>query len=122
MPKNWLTVRVELQGGRDIICDPPPGRIFLVGPRHSFADLAVAIDSAFARWDLSHLHLFMLGDGRTIGQPDSNWDMDVLDEGSLTVAGTLAPGEGFTYVFDLGDDWRHACRLEETQVDPVEAY
>ena len=122
MAKNWITVRVELLGGRDIVCDPPPGRIMLVGSRHTFADLAVAIDSAFARWDLSHLHLFELEDGRTIGEPDPNWDTEILDEGSLSVAGTLAPGDGFTYVFDLGDDWRHACRLEGTGVDPVEAY
>ncbi len=30
----------------------------LVGPGHSFEQLAEAIDAAFARWDLSHLHAF----------------------------------------------------------------
>ncbi len=117
-----MTLRVELLGGGGIDCDPPPGRIMLVGPRHTFADLAVAIDSAFARWDLSHLHLFRLEDGRTIGEPDPDWDTEILDEGSLTLAGTLAPGDEFTYVFDLGDEWRHSCRLQEAGVDPVEVY
>jgi hypothetical protein len=56
-----------LLGGGGIVCDPPPGRIFLVGPRHSFADFAEAIDAAFARWGLSHLHDFELADGRLIG-------------------------------------------------------
>jgi hypothetical protein len=49
MAKTWLQVRVELEGGRDIDCDPRPGRVFLVGPRHTFAVLAEAIDVAFAR-------------------------------------------------------------------------
>jgi hypothetical protein len=34
------------------------GPVFAVGPSHTFADLARAIDNAFARWDLSHLTLF----------------------------------------------------------------
>ena len=67
MAATWLQVRVELEGGRDIECVPPPGRIFMVGPRHSFADLAEAVDVAFARWDRSHLHVFELSDGRRIG-------------------------------------------------------
>lgn len=60
-------LKVDLLSGRGIDCKPAPGRIFLVGPRHSFEDLAEAIDDAFARWDLSHLHSFELGDGRRIG-------------------------------------------------------
>jgi hypothetical protein len=50
---TWLQIRVELLGGRDIVCDPPPGRVMIVGPRHTFAALAEAIDTAFARRDLS---------------------------------------------------------------------
>jgi hypothetical protein len=49
---------------------PPPGRIFIVGPSHTFEQLAEAINSAFARWDRSHLHEFELADGRLIGYPD----------------------------------------------------
>lgn len=64
MARTWLQVQVELLGGRGIKCRPPPGRIFIVGPSHSFAQLAEAIDAAFARWDLSHVHGFELPGGR----------------------------------------------------------
>ncbi len=56
MARNWMAIRVELEGGRGIECQPRPGRVLLVGPRHTFADLATAIDTAFGRWDLAHLH------------------------------------------------------------------
>jgi len=39
----------------------------IVGPSHTFEQFAEAIDAAFARWDLSHLHEFELTDGRRIG-------------------------------------------------------
>jgi hypothetical protein len=32
----------------------------MVGPGHTFATRAEAIDLAFARWDVSHLHSFAL--------------------------------------------------------------
>jgi hypothetical protein len=55
MARTWLKIRVELLGRGGIECDLPPGRDFIVGPGHSFAQLAAAIDDAFARWDRSHL-------------------------------------------------------------------
>lgn len=120
MPKSWVTIRVRLLGGAGIECDPPPGRIMLVGPRHTFADLAEAIDAAFARWDLSHLHMFELADGRVMGEPDSDWDDRVEDETAHKVTTTVGPGDRFQYVFDLGDDWRHECEVLDV-ADPVEA-
>lgn len=53
-----MIVRVLLaaQGGDDLV--GTPGRDLLVSDTHTFADLAAAIDCAFARWDLSHLHEF----------------------------------------------------------------
>jgi len=98
------------------------GRYRMVGPRHTFADLAVAVDQAFARWDLSHIHLFELPDGRLLGKTGPEWDQDVVDETSLRVAATVKDGDRFDYVFDLGDDWRHACKVEATDVDPIDAY
>jgi hypothetical protein len=121
MPKGWVTIRVRLLGGAGIECEPPPGRIMLVGPRHTFADLAKAIDAAFARWDLSHLHMFELADGRRLGEPDPDWDDRVADETAHVVTSTVAPGERFQYVFDLGDDWRHECEVLEA-ADPMETY
>jgi len=55
VPRTWLQVRVDLiDAGRRPGEDA--GRILIVGPRHTFAQLADAINAAFARWDLPHLH------------------------------------------------------------------
>ena len=32
MARTWLQIKVELLAGRGIDCDPPPGRVFIVGP------------------------------------------------------------------------------------------
>jgi hypothetical protein len=122
MARTWLQIRVELEGGRDIECDPRPGRIMIVGPSHTFAHLATAVDAAFARWDLSHLHLFDLPDGRQIGYPDPDLEQDWLDHAALKVARELRPGDEFTYTFDLGDEWRHRCRVLAEKADPIEEY
>ena len=124
MARTWLQIRVDLLGGRDIICDPAPGRTFIVGPAHSFAAFADAIDAGFARWDLSHLHTFELADGRMIGYPDDSWapEMLWLDHAKLKVAREVKAGDQFTYTFDLGDDWRHQCTVLPDKADPLEEY
>ena len=95
----------------------------MVGPSHSFADFAEAIDFAFARWDLSHLHEFELTDGRRIGFADADPDEHSwLDHTALRVAREVGPGETFRYVFDLGDDWRHTCQVMGEKVDPRQEY
>src|SRR3954451_10538166 len=43
MARTWLSVTVELLGGRGEELWPWPGRIFAVGPSHTFMDLANAI-------------------------------------------------------------------------------
>jgi hypothetical protein len=122
--QTWLRIRVELLGGGGIECDPPPGRIFIVGPSHSFEQFAQAIDAGFARWDLSHLHSFELGDDRVIGYPDASFEPDVVwvDHATLKVAREVKPGDEFEYVFDLGDNWRHRCVVERDTADPVDEY
>lgn len=124
MARTWLAIEVELLGGGGADCDPPPGRVMLVGPSHSFAQLADAINAAFARWDLSHLHEFELPDGRLVGYPDDSFAPDVVwhDHAKLKVARELKPGMEFSYVFDLGDNWRHRCRIQDSKVDPVDEY
>src|SRR5712691_6200625 len=79
--RTWLSIRVELVEGRGERYWPRPGRLFAAAPSHSYAQLATAIDDAFARWDRSHLHEFELADGARIGtlDPDTD-DDDVLDE------------------------------------------
>jgi hypothetical protein len=116
---GWMTIRVELGSGGGK--DPGPGRVFLVSPRHTFGDLADAINLHFARWDLAHLHEFRLADGRQIGFPDPD-SPDTLDQARITVASALGRGDEFEFVFDFGDYWEHQCRVEEVGVDPEDLY
>ncbi len=86
--------------------DPGSGRILLVGPDHTFADLHEATETAFARWDRSHLHQFTLADGRRVGLPDPDQDQPghaPHEERTLTPAGALTKGEPFHDLFDFGD-------------------
>jgi pRiA4b ORF-3-like protein len=120
-PDQWISIQVELVEGRGERYWPRAGRIFAAATVHSFAQLATAIDVAFARWDRSHLHEFQLDDGTRIGIVDDESDIDdsVVDEQNLKLA-RLKPGEQFVYVFDFGDDWAHLCTVGESPIDPVE--
>ena len=95
--------------------------MFAAAEDHSFAQLATAIDDAFARWDRSHLHEFELGDRTRIGIAEAEWEGDepVLDERTLKLS-RLKPGQQFVYVFDLGDDWAHLCTTGKALIDPLE--
>ena len=127
--RRWLGIRVDLLGGRGQILDPQPGRRFAVPPNATFEDFGLAIDLAFARWDLSHLRQFRFEDGTLVVDDES---ADELRE-SASVGGTIPRtmplttkvsrhvkvGSRFYYVFDLGDEWTHACTVEG-YVDPMD--
>lgn len=119
MAKTWWSITVGLVEGRGETFWPRPGRVFAAAPSHSFADLADAIDTAFARWDRSHLREFRLADDTRIGMPDEDWDGDVVDESSTKLS-RLSGGEKFLYVFDFGDGWHHLCTVGETKIDPLD--
>src|SRR3954470_24477338 len=120
MAKTWLQVRVDLVRGFGERFSPSPGRIFIVGPSHTFAALAEAINQAFARWDLAHLHEFELAGGQRIGFVDPEpFDAELVeDQDQVKVAGAVAPGEEFTFTFDFGDRWEHRCRVLAEKADP----
>jgi len=122
--RTWLRIKVDLLGGRGSRCEPTPGRVFVVGPGHTFAQFAEAIDAAFARWDLSHLHEFELSDGRRIGFADEEYGPELvwLDHAKLKVTREVKPGDEFSYTFDFGDNWQHRCVADLTKADPVEEY
>ena len=124
MARTWLQIRVDLLGGAGWDLQPAPGRILIVGPSHTFEQLAEAINQSFARWDLSHLHEFELGDGRRVGFPGDGFDSDLVweDHAALKVTRELGPGDEFTFTFDLGEGWRHRCRVLAEKVDPREEY
>jgi hypothetical protein len=98
--------------------------VFIVGPAHSFAQLAQAINGGFARWDLSHLHQFELADGRLIGYPSDDYAPDLvwLDHAKPKVAREVKPGDEFAFTFDLGDEWEHRCTVADAKIDPLREY
>ncbi len=124
MARNWLSIKVDLLGGAGIECDPAPGRILIVGPGHTFEQLAEAINLVFGRYELTHLHEFDLSDGRRIGFPHAEepsgrgWE----DHAELEVSHELQPGDSFEYVFDSDDVWRHRCTVEPELIDPYDAH
>lgn len=122
MPRTWLSIQVELVSGRGVELWPRPGRVFAAARSHTFADLADAIDTAFARWDLAHMHMFTLADATEITVL-SQWDGD-HPPGSLdsdaTKLSKLSLGQQFAYVFDFGDDWAHLCTVAHDKIDPLD--
>lgn len=129
MARTWISVTVELLGGRVEELWPPPGRVFAVGPSHSFRDLADAVNTAFARWDRAHLSMFTLADGRVVtdqetgdeltGSPDGPIQTP-LDIETTKVAAAVELDAEFQFVFDLGEEWTHRCVVGAEKVDPVE--
>lgn len=120
--RTWLAIEVELLHGVHAECEPPPGRVMIVGPSHTFGQLARAINVAFARWDHSHLFEFVLADGSTISFPEFDIDEETIDQATTKVHRLVKPGDRFSYRFDFGDDWMHECVVEAGKVDPVDAY
>lgn len=129
MARTWLSVTVELLGGRGEELWPWPGRVFAVAPSHTFRDLAGAIDDAFARWDRAHLSMFTLADGRVIADDETGREMASGSFGpvvtpvgiaSAKVGRMLTLDVEFMYTFDLGDNWVHRCVVGERKIDPLD--
>lgn len=120
---RWLAIKVVLKSGLGFEPDQPPGRRMLVSPDHTLAEFGEAIDVAFARWDHSHLHLFDFGDAGSFMLGGAEEDEAVGDTSITQIRSLkLQPGSSFTYIYDLGDEWRHDCQVEASDVDPEEAY
>lgn len=121
MARTWLSIQVDLVQGHGRHLWPRPGRIFAAARSHTFAQLAEAIDDAFARWDRAHLHEFSLADGTRLTTPYEDWEEfgPMVDDGATKLS-RLQPGEQFVYVFDLGDDWAHLCTVGDRRIDPLE--
>ena len=123
MARMWLVIDVELVSGGERDLWPRPGRTFIGRRSRTFEQLAEAIDNAFGRWDLAHLHEFTLADGTVLGEPDPEWEDDrQLVDDRRTTLGRLDLGEKFAYVFDMGDYWAHVCAVDHERADPIESY
>ena len=122
MGRTWLSIRVDLVEGHGEHLWPRPGRIFAAARSHTFAQLALAIDDAFARWDRAHLHEFTLADGTRLTRPYEDWEeLGPATDDRQARLSRLGLGERFVYVFDFGDDWTHLCTVGPERVDPLEA-
>lgn len=130
MARRWQTVTVELVSGRGETFDPAPGRVMLLPPRTTFEQLGEAIDLAFARWDLSHLRMFVLADGAIVCDEESAMNEVSRPNGALDRTVALSdPVKGhvstvddrFSYVFDFGGDWTHLCTFDG-YADPTDVY
>ena len=120
---RWLAIKVVLTSGLGFHPDQPPGRRMLVSPDHTLAEFAEAIDVAFARWDHSHLHLFDFGHAGRFMLGGDEEDEAVGDSSATPVRSLkLQAGARFTYIYDLGDEWRHDCQVDASDVDPEESY
>lgn len=100
-------------------CVPPVWRRLLVAETATLGDLHGAVQAAMG-WEESHLHLFEVGRREQYGVPR---DLDVDDERQVTVGALARPVKKFTYVYDMGDDWRHTIAIEGFEpLDPARAY
>lgn len=81
----------------------------------------MAIDLAFARWDLAHLNEFSFSDGRRYSYPDDEFGQPVIDFRSVLAGKQVKLGEPFRYVFDFGDNWQHNCVVTAQNVSPMKA-
>jgi hypothetical protein len=129
MARTWLSVTVELLGGRGEELWPWPGRVMAVGPSHTFRDLAQAINTAFARWGRPLPSVFTLADGSVVADPRPDAEPDgphaapgprILDMTTTEAGRTLRPGDEFRFVVDTGDTWTHRCVVEATTIDPAD--
>lgn len=123
MSRTWLSIKVDLVGGRGEEYWPRPGRIFAAARSHTFGDLAEAINVALGRWDFSHLSEFILADGTRISQADPWFDPpeDTVEIRTAKLS-RLTLNEQFAYTFDFGDDWQHLCTVGPERIDPAETY
>jgi hypothetical protein len=122
VPRTWLAIRVELVEGRGETFWPRPGRVFAVSRSHTFGQLAVAIDDAFARWDRAHLMQFALADGTRLAWPDPFGEDGEALNAARTRLSRVSPGDQFLYEFDFGDGWAHLCTVDAERIDPIEYF
>lgn len=57
-------------------------------------------------WTNSHRYLFHVGE-KAYGEPDEEWDIEVLDSAVVTLPEAAQQHPSFVYEYDLGDSWEH---------------
>jgi hypothetical protein len=112
-PKSIHTLKVTLRGVK-----PPVWRRIVVDSQIRVSALADVLEAAMG-WVGGHLHLFDV-DGVTYGEPDPEWDDDVIDERKARLADVLPKVTSrMRWDYDFGDGWEHDVVVEE--IGPVQA-
>ena len=100
-------IKVTLNGSK-----PPIWRRLLVPSSITLSKLHDVLQIAMG-WTDSHLHQFVAG-GRFYGQPDPDFDFDVINEKSVRLDRLLKKEkDSITYEYDFGDGWEHKIQLEK---------
>ncbi len=101
---------MDLVAGRGETLRPAPGRIMLVPPTATFADLGLGVDLAFGRWDVTRGRSFRTGwHGRHERRDTALGDLAP----DVAVHGAVSRGLRFEYVFDDDEKWVHECLVED---------
>ena len=73
-------------------------------------------------WDISHLHMFKLGD-TTIGNVEYDEMDEMLDDKKIKLSEIIKDAHTFEYLYDFGDGWVHVVHVEDlTEAKPKEKY
>ncbi len=101
--------------------DPPIWRRLQVPSNMRLCHLHDALQMVMG-WTDSHVHQFEK-DGKIWGvQETDDYDIGLLDESRVTVGRVLrAEGDSLSYLYDLGDKWRHTVYLEKILPSDVES-
>ena len=93
--------------------DPPIWRLLELPSRTTLKQLHRMLQIAMG-WEDSHLHEYIVN-GQRYGTPDTLYDEpgDVVAETGVRLERLLPePGTTMLYLYDSGDYWEHAIRLE----------
>lgn len=106
-PTEVYQIKVTLNDSK-----PPIWRRVQVAADITLAKLHDVMQVAMG-WHNCHLHQFTDGE-QYYGEPDPQWDMDVINERKVKLNEVLArPKSRFTYEYDFGDGWNHSLLLEK---------
>jgi len=65
-------------------------------------------------WQNYHLHAFEIA-GQRYGAAEPEWEMNEIDEETVTMADVVTERARFFYEYDFGDSWRHEVIIESIE-------
>ena len=107
MPQRIYQLKATILGTK-----PPVWRRLLVAETTTLLRLHDVLQAAFGWWD-SHLHEFEI-DGVSYGTDDGEgWGPPPKDESRTRLGAVARQDTKLKYVYDFGDNWRHAVLVEK---------